>query len=129
MKSIPYALRARKLKKIRAKNISTIATIVSVEKVGKWKTIPLGYLHEEDIASLKSRIKDINDGESVNTEYPVGYPYQLQVSIGGVTRTTEMLIQMFPVKYAVGAKIRLYFNDMSFTGDFMTDIESVDELN
>ena len=127
--NIPYYFQERKMKSIRAQNLPYIARIVTVEKAGNWKVIPLGYIPPEEKIEFTVDVTKINDRENPIQAQFDGYRYLFQVEINGEIRNTESFHKPFPQKYFPGAKIRLYFQDPSYTWEFMTDIDSVDELN
>ena len=120
------AFQKRKRNNVKWKNIVYIGIIQAVEKAWSFRTVPLWFgVSEKDITDIDSSIAE--DEEIDPALY--GYPYRFQVNINGITYTTQVFSEPFPKKYSSGGKIRIYFNDMSYSGEFVTDLDSIDELN
>lgn len=124
-----YFFREKKRQKIIEKNISIITEIVNVEKASDWKTVALGYIPEEERESQGVDISKINDGLSTKNINIYGYKYRFIVLLSGQSKATEIFTKPFPEKYRSWARIRIYFDDFSQMGDFVADLESIDELN
>lgn len=117
----------KRFENLRQKNISEIATIVWVEKAWSLKILPLGYIPDNEKESIE--IEDINDGENQESKNMYGYKYKFLINIWSILKETEVFTTQFPQKYYEGAKIRVYFDDLTHNGIFLTDIDSVDKLN
>jgi hypothetical protein len=94
-----------------------------------WKLVTLWYVFLEEKKNVLVDITTINDGWGLSIFYFTGYPYRFTIEINGQERVTENFSKPFPKKYTPGAKIRVYFDDMMYSGEFVTDLESIDELN
>ncbi len=116
--------RNRKLRNIKSKNIETIGIIETVERVWSFKNVPFGFCASE----IKTIDNKTIDDEDLDPEL-YGYPYRFRVNIVWVTHLTEVFDSPFPKKYSSNARIRLYFSDLTYSWEFMTDLDSIDELN